>query len=62
MEALLKSRILRIRKIEKYLVAHNVKISQNKKENKELFLNHFLSKNKMRIKRRARIRRKLMRC
>ena len=61
MESILKSRVLRIRKVERYLTDNNIRLGETVKENKELFLNHFLTKNKTRIKRRARLRRKLMR-
>lgn len=61
MESILHNRVLRIRKIERYLQDKKIKLGKNSRENKELFINHILTKNKLRIKRRSRIRRKLMR-
>ena len=61
MESIIKARVLRIRKIESYLKDYDIKLGNNNKETKEIFLDHFLSKNKNRIKVRSRFRRKLMR-
>ena len=61
MESILKARVLRLRKIENYLRENHIRLGNNKRETKEIFLDHFLTKNKKRIKVRARFRRKIMR-
>tara|TARA_R110000851_G_C12952749_1_gene553450 strand:- start:658 stop:846 length:189 start_codon:yes stop_codon:yes gene_type:complete len=61
MESILQSRVLRIKKIERYLTDKNIKLGKTTKQTKEIFIDHILTKNKTRIKRRSRIRRKLLR-
>ena len=47
--------------IKAYLKDKKIELSDNDVENRMLFIDHFLIKNKSRIKKRARIRKKLSR-